>query len=177
MKMIQQTLWIFLFFFLGGSLSAQKDLSTHLEPLRFILDTTWQGKVGESETKEPIYDVSRWERALNGKAIRILHSVNAGDYGGETIVLWDKEKKSLVYYYFTTAEFFTQGTFTVEGSTITSHEYVAGNEAGITEVKSTTELRQDGKLYVKTQMRKKGVWEDRPEVVYYKKSSAKVVFR
>ena len=61
-----------------------------------------------------MYDVSRWERALNGRAVRILHADNDGVYGGESIIMWDKEKESLVFYSFTTAGFCTHGTMKYE---------------------------------------------------------------
>jgi len=37
-----------------------------------------------------VVDVARWERALNGKAVRILHH-QSRVYGGESIVMWDPE--------------------------------------------------------------------------------------
>jgi hypothetical protein len=37
-----------------------------------------------SQNPKPASDVCRFERAPNGQAIRILHSVNEGIYGGET---------------------------------------------------------------------------------------------
>src|SRR5690349_2045516 len=69
-----------------------------LEPFRPFLGV-WKGHFKRSTPERPLVDIARWERALNGKAIRILHSVNDGSYGGESIVLWDEEKKSIVTHY------------------------------------------------------------------------------
>ena len=60
-------------------------------------------------------DLALWERALNGKAVRVLHSINEGMYGGETLITWDAEKKTIVYHYFSTAGVQTRGTMKVEG--------------------------------------------------------------
>jgi len=57
-------------------------LESHLEPLRPLLDKTWKGPFKRSTPDKPVVDVMRWERALNGKAVRVLHSVNDGNYGG-----------------------------------------------------------------------------------------------
>ena len=47
---------------------------------------------------------------LNGNGLRITHSVNNGEYGGESIIMWDEELGKFVSFYFTTAGFYTQAT-------------------------------------------------------------------
>ena len=61
-------------------------LDPHLESLRPWLDKTWKGEFKDSKPDSPKVDIVRWERALNGKAVRILHSLNDGAYGGEALV-------------------------------------------------------------------------------------------
>ena len=68
-------------------------LERQLEPLRPFLDKTWKGAFKNSTPEKPMVDIMRWERALNGKAVRVLHSVNDGTYGGETIFMWDPKKQ------------------------------------------------------------------------------------
>ncbi|MCH7675779.1 hypothetical protein IH879_12605 [candidate division KSB1 bacterium] len=82
-------------------------LNEHLKPLSPFIGKTWRGKSPNADPDKPFEDVSRWESALNGQAVRILHSVNEGAYGGETLVVWDRKKESLVFYYFTTEGFYT----------------------------------------------------------------------
>src|SRR5688572_6704139 len=101
-------------------------LDEHLEPFRPFLGKTWRGVFKNSTPEKPVIDVARWERALNGKAIRVLHSVNNGSYGGESIIRWDKESKQLVYYYFTTAGFMTTGVMTVVDGKFVGIEKVIG---------------------------------------------------
>lgn len=121
-------------------------LSKELQALAPFVGRTWRGALNESTPEKPMVDVSRWERALGGMAVRNVHSVNDGEYGGETIVYWDRERQCLAFCYFTTAGFFTRGTMTVEGSRVTSVEQVVGSATGITEVRATAELLEDGRL-------------------------------
>ncbi len=156
---------------------SQQKLSDKFEPLRPLIGKTWRGTFTSSTEEKPMEDVSRWERTLNGQAIRVMHSINDGVYGGETIIYWDKEKQDLVYYYFTTAGFYTNGTMTIKDSTFISHEYVTGNEEGITEVKSTSKLLPDGRLHATSQYLKKGEWVKGHEVYYKEEPTAEVVFK
>ena len=119
----------------------------------------------------------RWERALNGKAVRVLHSINDGVYGGESIIVWDEKKKSLVYYYFTTAGFYTTGTMTLSDGKYASHEVVTGSAEGVTEVKATGELRADGTMHSKSEYLKEGKWVSGHEVTYKEDPKAEVVFK
>jgi hypothetical protein len=162
---------------LTGLAQAQDDLAENLKLFKPFIGKTWKGEFANSTPEKPVIDVSRWERALNGQAIRILHSVNNGEYGGESIIFLDKQKSSLVFYYFTTAGFFTTGTMKLEDGKMISHEYVTGNQDGITEVKSTSELTADGKLLSKSQYLQKGKWVQGHEVTYVEDPSAQVVFK
>lgn len=156
---------------------AQDNLAEPLEPFRPYLGKTWKGRFENQESEKSVYDVSRWERALNGQAVRVLHSVNDGEYGGESIIFWDAEKKGLVFYYFTTAGYFTTGTMTLEENKFVSHEYVKGATDGITEVRSTTEITPDGRMLSKAQYLRNGQWEAGHEVTYVEDASAQVVFK
>jgi hypothetical protein len=148
-----------------------------LEPLRPLLGKTFSGPFRDSTPEKPVRDVMKWERILNGQAVRVLHSINQGDYGGETIIRWNAKAERVEYYYFTTAGFMTQGTMTLAGNKITSHENVTGNENGVTEVKAATELRPDGGIHTKSMYLKAGQWVDGHEVTYQEAPSATVQFR
>ncbi len=157
--------------------TAQEELIEQLGPFQPFLGKTWKGEFKHSTKEKPMFDVSRWERALNGNAVRVLHSVNDGEYGGETIMFWDKAKQSLVFYYFTTAGFYTTGTLTIAGSKFTSHEYVTGNSNGITEVKGTGEVTPEGKMVSKSQYLQNGKWVEGHEIIYVEDATAQVVFK
>ncbi|MGH9362123.1 MAG: hypothetical protein ACRD2T_09415 [Thermoanaerobaculia bacterium] len=165
--------------FAAGSLQAAETqpLDERLEALRPFLGKTWRGEFKGSTPEKPRVDVSRWERALNGKAVRILHSVNDGAYGGESLVVWDQAREKLAFYYFTTAGFYTTGTMTFAGGKLTSHETVAGSAGGVTEVRATHEIRPDGSLVSKSEHLKDGKWIPGREVVYREDPKAEVKFK
>ena len=158
--------------------SDKNALDDHLEPMAPLLGKTWKGHFKSSTPEKPTIDISRWERALNGKAVRVLHSINNGEYGGETLILWDSTKQSLVFYYFTTAGFRTTGTITLKDRAFTSHEVVGGGSAeGVTEVRATSELRPDGTLLVKSEYLKNGQWTPGHEISYQEDKKAEVIFK
>ena len=137
---------------------------------------TWESNFAVSEGQAPVADVSKWERALNGTALRTLHSINQGEYGGESLIFFDKSKDSLVFYYFTTAGFYTHGTIEIiDDQTFVAYEDVTGNENGITKVKSTSKLLSD-KLMVSTSYLKAGEWT-KPQSRTYRRSNKQVVFK
>lgn len=152
-------------------------LITNLEPFRPFLGKTWKADFKDSTPEKPKHDIALWERALNGRAVRVLHSINHGDYGGETMIIWDNAKKSLAFYYFTTAGYMTTGTMTIENGKFISHEKVSGEAGGVTEVKATTQLRADGTLHTKSQYLKNGQWVDGHEFLYREDPKAEVRFR
>jgi hypothetical protein len=152
-------------------------LIPQLEPLRPFLGKTWRGEFRNSTPANPMIDVSRWERALNGTAVRVLHSMNDGSYGGETLLTWDKEKETLVFHYFTTAGFQTTGTMKVTEGRFTSHEVVKGDAKGVTEVKATGEVRPDGTMIAKSEYLRDGKWVPGHEITYREDPAARVLFR
>jgi hypothetical protein len=161
------------------NLFAEDSPSLHpqLEPLRPLLEKSWKGEFKNSTPEKPIVDIMRWERALNGKGVRVLHSINDGAYGGETIFMWDEKKQAVTYHYFTTAGFMTIGTMSFKDGKLVSHEVVTGSAGGVTEVRATSEFLPDGTFLVKTEHQKDGQWHPGREVTYREDPAAKVVFK
>ncbi|MFZ1731349.1 MAG: hypothetical protein WBQ23_07925 [Bacteroidota bacterium] len=147
------------FLFAAAPLFAQLEIHEKLLPFKDLMGRRFKGKISEPDAKNEMWDVMHFERALNGNALRVLHSVNDGEYGGESIIFWDEAKQSLVYFYFTTAGFYTQGTMKmVSDSKWTAHETVVGPADGTTEVKSTGEIMRDGTLKTTSEYLRKGKW-------------------
>lgn len=159
--------------------SDDNSLSEPLRPLAPFVGKTWKGtfKNDHPQEKGPKQDVSRWERALNGRAVRVLHSVDDGEYGGETLITWDEKKHSLIYFYFTTAGFYTTGTMKSDGNKIVSHEQVTGNANGITEVRATTELLPEGAMHVRSEYLHQDKWVPGHEIHYTLSPDARVIFK
>lgn len=181
MKMLNSIFWMVLIMRLSLPLGAAEalapSLDPHLEPLRPLLGKTWKGVFANSKPDKPMVDVMRWERALNGRGVRMLHSINQGSYGGETIYLWNADKQAVTYYYFTTAGFMTTGTMAFRDGKFVTHEIVSGNAGSVTEVKAISELQADGAFVVRTEQMKEGKWVPGRETTYREDSAAQVVFR
>lgn len=160
-----------------ASVAGAAEMNPKLVPLQPFVGKTWRGVFPNSTPEKPVVDVSRFEVTLNGQVVRNLHSINDGEYGGECLFFWDKERNSLAYHYFTTAGFYTTGTLSVEKGVLTSHEFVKGNAEGIAEVKGASRLLPDGRLHVKTRYLKNGTWVDGREVYYVEDKAAVVRFK
>ena len=162
---------------LSGAEADEASLNPHLEPLRPLLGKTWKGIFTNSKPDQPTVDISRWDRILNGQGVRLLHSINQGLYGGESIFIWDEEKQTAAYYYFTAAGFRTTGSLEGKDGKIVTHETVIGGAGAITEVRGSSEIRSDGRFHVKTEHLKNGQWTPGHEATYEGAPSAQVLFR
>jgi hypothetical protein len=141
------------------------------------LGKTWKGEFKDSTPDKPVVDVARWERALNGQAVRHLHSINDGVYGGETIFTWDEKAQKVIYHYFTTAGFMTKGTIAFTDGKIITSEQVTGDADGVTEVRGTTEILPDGTFHVKAEYLKQGQWQPGHEATYHESPTSTVNFK
>ena len=153
-------------------------LDTQLKPFASLLGKTWKADFKDSTPEKPKMDIMSWERILNGKAVRVMHSINNGEYGGETIITWDEPSKSVVYTYYTTAGYKTSGTMKQEDGKIVTHETVQGAAAGgVTEVKAVMEFLPDGSYHNKSTYLKNGEWVPGHEFHYFEAPNAKVIFK
>ena len=152
-------------------------LSEYLKPFEPYINKTYKGEFATSTKENPIFDISYWERILNGMAIKITHSVNDGEYGGETMIIWDEEKNSLVSSYFTTAGFHTNATLHFKNDKIISIEDVFGNENGITKVKAIIEFLPNGNLQNSSKYLMNGAWVDGHVIHYEESPETKIVFK
>jgi len=152
-------------------------LSEHLKPFESYIGKTFKGEFSNSTKEKPVYDVSHWERILNGMAIKITHSVNNGEYGGVSIITWDSKKNSLVSSYFTTAGFITNAVLHFEEGNLISIEDVTGNQNGITKVKAIIELLPNGDLKNSSKYFINGSWIDGHQIYYIEAPEAKVLFK
>lgn len=140
---------------------------------------TWYAVFEQKEGKPIVADVAKWQRVLNGKALKTIHSVNDGAYGGESIIFWDKNKQKYVFYYFTTADFMTTGEIEVlSENSFAAYEDVSGESQmskGISKVRSISTLTKD-KITVQTSYLKNSEWTT-PETRIYHRSDKEVKFK
>ncbi|MEO3678536.1 hypothetical protein [Rheinheimera fenheensis] len=166
---------------LSGLVGANETLPLHtkLEPFRPYLNQHWQGDLTQPGKIEKVIDRSLWSRALNGQAIKTVHSINNGEYGGESFIFWDEKKQSLAYYYFTTAGFYTHGTmeFNVQSGEIVALENVENNQNGITQVKSFSRILPDGTLQTKSSYLQNGNWVEGHSATYQPVAAQPIRFK
>jgi hypothetical protein len=170
---------LFLLLFSYVCVASEPALQAELEMFRPFLDSHWQGDLTGSDKDKKMIDRSSWSRALNGTAIKTVHSVNDGEYGGESIIFWDQQQQKIAYYYFTTAGFYTHGTMNYDPVTkvIEALEKVENNAQGITMVRSRSLLRQDGNLEVSSEYLQNGNWVKGHSALYQRVPSVEVKFR
>lgn len=144
-----------------------------LAPLKPFVGKTWQADLDPTDGEA--IDIARWEWAMNGKAIRILHSVNNGAYGGETLIHFDAEANQIVYRYVTTAAFYTEGTITVTEDGFTAEATVIGLPG--THRTEATHRLVNGNMEVSTRIIKDSDAGSISKAIYVNTPDAVVVFR
>jgi len=142
---------------MGAPVGAESGkLHEKLEPFRPLLGKTWAGDFPDAPDGTKMVDIVRYERALNGMAVRSLHSINDGFYGGETLFRWDDAAGQLVFHYFTTQGFVTKGVIhpNPDGS-FTSKEKVEdpAKADGVTEVHAVFRVESDRLVVESTYLR------------------------
>ena len=131
---------------------------------------TWK-----AEFADGTHDVSHIDWILGGKAIRIMHSINEGDYGGEALVHWNTDKQVISYRYVTTASFYTEGKIMPNEDGFDAHETVFGNMGGITETRAGYTINGD-EFHVWSQFLKNGEWTEKTQATYTRAPDAEVKF-
>lgn len=163
---------------IAGRAEEEKPLNEGLQVFAPVLGKVFKGEMSGSTPEKPIHDVVKYERALNGTAVRSFHSINDGAYGGETLVRWDGEAGKLVFHYFTTQGFMTTGHMEVKDGELHSWEQVVDPDkaGGVTEVRAVSTISAE-RITVKSEYRKDGEWIPGHTATYYPAPEAKVNFR
>ena len=162
--------------FISGQTKSKTFLSEHLTGLKPFIGNTYKGNFINSTKENPMIDVLLFERALNGNAVKVTHSVNNGEYGGETMVMWNSEKEGLQSWYFTSAGSLTIQNVQIKKDTFISIEDVAANKNGITKVKTIIEVLHGNQIQKRTKYLMNNLWKDGSEIIYNKVNDLKPVF-
>ena len=160
----------------SGQTKSKTFLSDHLTGLKPFIGNTYKGNFINSTIENPMIDVLSFERALNGNAVKVIHSVNNGEFGGETIVMWNPEKEGLQSWYFTSAGSLTMQNVQIKKDTFISIEDVSGNQNGITKVKTIIEVLHGNQIQKRTKYLINNLWKDGNEIIYKKVNDLKPIF-
>lgn len=140
-----------------------------LAALAPLVGETWQSTF-ESDG-QTVTDVSRFEWAMRGHALRNIHALGGGAYGGETLV-W-AEGDSLRFVYVTSGGFTTSGSgFIRDDGALVAEEAVVGNEDGIDRVRSVSFVDADGLLQTVAEYRQRGEWSPGRTATYVRTPDA-----
>lgn len=141
-------------------------------PFQPLIGKTWRG----AATHQPgVEDIQRWDWAVGGHAVRVVHSVNDGAYAGETLIFRDRDSGDYVFHYFTTGGFHTTGLMKTTGpGTFDVDETVHGAD-GIERLRSKAELGGDGVYRVRSSAEQDGEWVEVGGFDYREDASATVV--
>ena len=162
--------------FISGQTKSKTFLSEHLTGLKPFIGNTYKGNFINSTKENPMIDIISFQRALNGNAVKVTHSVNNGEYGGETMVMWNSEKEGLQSWYFTSAGSLTIQNVQIKKDTFISIEDVAANKNGITKVKTIIEVLHGNQIQKRTKYLMNNLWKDGSEIIYNKVNDLKPVF-
>lgn len=152
------------------------ELDPRLSPLAPYVDRAFTARMGPAGSEDSVTDVQKWETVIGGKAVRITHSINGGEYGGESLITWDAAAGAIRYWYATTAGFHTVGTITAAGDSLVTVEDVVGDAGGVTQVEGVWRRAADG-FTVTSRMRAGQQWQPKRETFYRETPGAEPRFR
>ncbi len=141
-------------------------------PFLPLIGKTWRG---QNTTQEGVEDVMRWDWAVGGHAVRIVHAVNGGVYGGETLIFPDKDSGQLIFHYFTTGGFHTTGVIRPTGPGAMEIEETVHGADSVETLKSRATLGPDGVYRTRSLVERDGAWAEFGGFDYREDVAAQVV--
>jgi hypothetical protein len=114
---------------------------TAYAPFQHLVGRSWRG----TGTKDAsVQDVQRWDWAVGGHAVRVVHSVNDGAYAGETLIFRDRDSGAYIFHYFTSGGFHSTGTMRPTGPGAFEVEETVHGLDGFPPMRSTIVMGDDG---------------------------------
>ena len=166
-----------IFFLIISQILNGKELSKHLLGFDNFIDKKFKGEFYNSTKEKPLIDVIYFERILNGEAIRISHSVNRGEYGGQYIITWNSDIERIESYYFSTGGEIRVSIVSIIDKEITIEEDFSKNKNGIQKVKKIYRINEEGFLENHIEYLINNLWVKSHEMNYAQNDSAKIIFR
>ena len=153
--------------------AAQDSAPAPLAAFDRLAGKTWRGVAPEDAGK---IDIIRWQRIMGGKAVQSIHSINDGEYGGQTIFFYSPNEEKLLFHYFTTANFHSTGEIVIEESgNMVITEQIHGID-NLPEARARLVFHDDG-WEMKSLYLKDGVWTEGDGFRYREAPHAEVLFR
>ena len=151
-------------------------LSEKIQGFEVFIGKYFKGETFNSTKTKLISEVIHFKRILNGQAIRIVHSINEGEFGGESIITWNQENNILESVYFSTGGNIKHSMVTLKENTITLVEDVSKNQNSIKKVKTTYYLNSYGQLKKETKYYINNMWIFSHNSNYTESKSSEIIF-
>lgn len=140
-------------------------------PFLPLIGKTWRG---QNTTQEGVEDVMRWDWAVGGHAVRIVHAINGGAYGGETLIFPDKDSGQLIFHYFTTGGFHTTGVIRPAGPGAMEIEETVHGADNVEVLRSRATLGPDGVYRTRSLTERDGAWVEFGGFDYREDAAARI---
>lgn len=127
-------------------------------PFEHLVGKSWRG-TGVPDAS--VVDVQRWDWAVGGHAVRVVHSVGDGVYAGETLIFRDRDSGAYIFHYFTSGGFHTTGTMRPTGSGAFEVEETIHGLDGFPPIRSTIVLGTDGVNRARAFQQEGGKWVEK----------------
>lgn len=138
-------------------------------PFEHLVGRTWRG-VGTGP--EAVEDIQRWEWAVGGHAVRVVHSVGGGAYAGETLIFRDKASGAYIFHYFTSGGFHSTGVMRPTGPGAFEVEETVHGLDGFPPMRSTLVMGPDGVQRARSFQQENGAWVEKGGFDYREDASA-----
>jgi copper(I)-binding protein len=138
-------------------------------PFEHLVGKTWRGLGTGPEAAE---DIQRWDWAVGGHAVRVVHSVGGGAYAGETLIFRDRDSGAYVFHYFTSGGFHTTGVMRPTGPGAFEAEETVHGLDGFPPIRSTMVMGEDGVHRARGFQQENGVWVEKGGFDYREDASA-----
>lgn len=138
-------------------------------PFEHLVGRTWRGT---GTGPNAVEDIQRWDWAIGGHAVRVVHSVAGGAYAGETLIFRDRDSGAYAFHYFTTGGFHTSGIMRPTGPGAFEAEETVHGLDGFTTLRSTMTMGSDGVHRTRTSREVDGAWVEQGGFDYREDASA-----
>lgn len=138
-------------------------------PFEHLIGKSWRG-VGTGP--EAVEDIQRWDWAVGGHAVRVVHSVRGGAYAGETLIFRDRDSGAYIFHYFTSGGFHTTGVMRPTGPGAFEAEETVHGLDGFPPIRSTLVMGADGVHRARSFQQENGAWVEKGGFDYREDPSA-----
>ncbi|WP_298124514.1 hypothetical protein [Brevundimonas sp.] len=138
-------------------------------PFEHLVGKSWRGT---GTVQAGVEDVQRWDWAVGGHAVRVVHSVNGGAYAGETLIFRDRDSGAYVFHYFTSGGFHSTGVMRPTGPGAFEVEETVHGLDGFPPLRSTIVMGPDGVNRARSFQQEGGQWVEKGGFDYREDASA-----